>query len=250
MLLEAFGTLFRQAEPPGALIEELIALATASGNEEIQQAFFALGGPPPEFLEQLEAKVKAVGDPSLDTLFENVSGSPEVADFDALFEGLLASMNKILGGVDAEVQRYFEAITPIMQEAEAQVNALNQEVSAPGPESEIGEAKLWFERGIAIKEKLLNSLQIIENIPAKVSEAHNDFLAAETALLEINRRIRDRLGSAGPGFDIAQLASDPELGIAQQGRLSTQASGSCKKLQDAALANGVSADLMCRGIDR
>ena len=68
-LNETVGVIFRQGEPPGELIGEFIALAETSGNEEIQQAFFALGGPPPEFFEEIGAKVKAVGDPSLDALF-------------------------------------------------------------------------------------------------------------------------------------------------------------------------------------
>ena len=71
------------------------------------------------------------------------------------------------------------------------------------------------------------------------------YYSASTARLEINRRIRDELGSAGPGFDKAQLASDPELGVAPQGRLTAQSSGSCEKLERTARANGVGADLRC-----
>ena len=105
MVIGTFGVIFEQGEPPGELIGELIALAEASGNKEIQQAFFALGGSPTEFFEEIGAKVKAVGDPSLDSLFETVSGSAGAEGFDALFEGLFAAMNSTLGGVDTEVQR-------------------------------------------------------------------------------------------------------------------------------------------------
>ena len=154
-------------------------------------------------------------------------------------------MNKTLGGVDAEVQSYFDAVTPIFAEADTLVNALNKEIPAPGPESDVGDAKLWFDRSIAIHEQLLISLQGIQDVPAIVEVDHNDYVAAATALLEINRRIRDELGSAGPGFDIAQLASDPELGVAPQGRLTAQSSGSCEKLERTARANGVSADPRC-----
>ena len=110
LVIETVGTIFQQGEPPGELIGELLALPESSGNEEIQQAFFALGGPPSEgppseFLEEIGAKVKAVGDPSLDTLFEEVSRSPEGEGFDAFLDELLAAMNRTLGGDDTEAQR-------------------------------------------------------------------------------------------------------------------------------------------------
>ena len=67
VVLELVGAALHQGgEPPHELQEEFEELAAASGNEEIQGAFFALGGPPPEFFEELGAKVKAVGDPSLE----------------------------------------------------------------------------------------------------------------------------------------------------------------------------------------
>ena len=246
VVLELVGAALHQGgEPPHELQEEFEELAAASGNEEIQGAFFALGGPPPEFFEELGAKVKAVGDPSLETLFEEIARATGPDAIDAFIGGLLATLNKTLGGVDAEVQSYFDAVTPIFAEADTLVNALNKEIPAPGPESDVGDAKLWFDRSIAIHEQLLISLQGIQDVPAIVEVDHNDYVAAATALLEINRRIRDELGSAGPGFDIAQLASDPELGVAPQGRLTAQSSGSCEKLERTARANGVSADPRC-----
>ena len=105
MLIEPVWVNFLQGEPPGELIGELIALAETSGNKEVQQAFFALGGSPAQFFEEIGAKVKAVGDPSLDTLFEKVSRSSGAEGFDAFFEGLFAEMNRTLGRVETEVQR-------------------------------------------------------------------------------------------------------------------------------------------------
>ena len=103
-LIETFWIAFLRAEPPNELIDEFLVRAETSGNTEVQQALFALGGPPSEFFEEIGAKLKAVGDPSLDALAERVSGSAGGQGFDALFEGLFAEMGKTLAGVDA-VQR-------------------------------------------------------------------------------------------------------------------------------------------------
>ena len=233
--------------PPDELQEEFEELAKALGLQEVQQAFFGLGGPPPEFFEEIGAKVKAVGDPSLEALVEELASATGGDAIDAFIDGLLAAMNRTLGGVDAEVQSYFDAVAPIFAESDALLKALNNEGPGIGPESDVGEAKQWFDRIIAIQEQGLNRLQGIQDIPEGVREAHDEYIATGTALLELNRRISDELGRAGPDFDIAQLASDPELGIAPQGRLSDQSTAACNQLERIARSNGVTADLRCGG---
>ena len=53
-----------QGEPSDELFGEFIALVEASGNVEVQEAFQNLGGPPPELLEEVGAKLQALGDPN------------------------------------------------------------------------------------------------------------------------------------------------------------------------------------------
>ena len=83
-----------------------------------------------------------------------------------------------------------------------------------------------------------------------MKEAHNDYLAAESEFLALNRRIRDRLADAGSDFNMADLGLDPELGIAPQNRLGDLAEDACEKLERIARENAVSADLGCADIYR
>ena len=123
--VEGVGPALEAGEPPEELFGELRALVRASGNPELQRAFSAIIGPPPELLEEVGAKLKAVGDPSVEALFEEASRSPGEEAFDALFGGLSAALNRTLGGVDTEVQRYFETATPIFEETRGQLTTLD-----------------------------------------------------------------------------------------------------------------------------
>ena len=154
------------------------------------------------------------------------------------------------GGLDADVQvqRYFDTVNPMFKEATAAREVVDKEIPAPGAESEVGDAKRWFDRVIEIQEKLVGSLVGVGDPAVKLKEAHNNYLAAESEVLALNRRIRDRLADAGSDFDIAQLASDTELGIAQQRRLGDFAEGACKELERGARESGVSVDLGCATI--
>ena len=133
----------------------------------------------------------------------------------------------------------------MFKEANAAIEAVRKEIPAPGAESEVGDAKRWFDRVIEIEEKRVGALGGIGDPAVKLKEAHDNYLAAESEVLALNRRIRDRLADAGSDFDIALLAVDPELGIAQQSRLADLAEGACKKLERGARENGVTVDLGC-----
>ena len=151
------------------------------------------------------------------------------------------------GGPDADVQvqRYIDTVNPMFKEANAAVEALNNEIPPPGTESEVGDAKRWFDRVIEIQEKLVGDLGGVGDTAVKLERAHNDYLAAESELLALNRRIRDRLADAGPDFDMAQFASDPELGTAPQSRLGDLAERACEELERGARKSGVNVDLDC-----
>ena len=101
LLLEFVGTTLVIVEPPTELFVQFSALVLASGNVDIQEAFGQLGGPtpeglPPELFEEIGAKLQALGDPNLETLFEAVSKSPGAETFDAFFEGLLDGLRETL----------------------------------------------------------------------------------------------------------------------------------------------------------
>ena len=83
-------------EPPGELFGEFSALVLASGNVEIQEAFGRLGGPSPELLEEIGAKLQALGDPNLEALFEAASESSSGEGFHAFFEGLYDGLRETL----------------------------------------------------------------------------------------------------------------------------------------------------------
>ena len=108
----ALGGFFEHAleegEPSEEVVFEFFPLLQAPGNEEVAQAFFALGGgPPEEFFEDIGEKIGAIGDPTLDALFEAAQGSPGPRAFEALFEGLAAVLRE---AIPPEVQQAAEAL--------------------------------------------------------------------------------------------------------------------------------------------
>ena len=60
------------AEVPGRLFEEFAALAIASENEEVEGKVQELAALPPAFVESFEAKVRAIGDPTLNSQLEDL----------------------------------------------------------------------------------------------------------------------------------------------------------------------------------
>ena len=151
---------------------------------------------------------------------------------------------------DVQVQRYIDTVTPIFEEAKAANEALDKEIPAPSAVSELGDAKRWFDRVIEDQDQLIGALGGVGDPGAELKEAHNDYLAAESEFLALNRRIRDRLADAGSDFNMADLGLDPELGIAPQNRLGDLAEDACEKLERIARENAVSADLGCADIYR
>ena len=95
VLLAAFVEATQEEGEPSEesqeLFGEFLALAEATGNVEIQQAFLGVGGLTPEFFQDAGAKVKAVGDSDLQALFEALSQSPGDEEFEAFFDGLRAA---------------------------------------------------------------------------------------------------------------------------------------------------------------
>jgi len=62
----------KNAEVPGRLFEEFAALAMASENEALKEKVQELAALPPAFVESFEAKVRAIGDPILNSQLEDL----------------------------------------------------------------------------------------------------------------------------------------------------------------------------------
>ena len=144
---------------------------------------------------------------------------------------------------DTQVQRYVDSLTSIQVETKAANEAID--IPAPGAESDVGDATLWFEQTVEINERFMDALRGLGDPPPAIMEAHSEYLAAQSQLLALNRRIRDHLRAAGPDFDIAALANDPELGIAAQAELAEPAEDTCEDMKRAIGAAGVEVEWDC-----
>ena len=133
----------------------------------------------------------------------------------------------------------------MFKEANAGFDSNDEAITPPGAETEAGEAKRWFDGSIGIQEKLVSALGGVGDPPVGLKEAHDDYLAAQSELLALNRRVRDRLADAGSDFKMADLTNDPELGVAPQRRLGDLADGACKELERVANKSDVNVDLSC-----
>ena len=149
---------------------------------------------------------------------------------------------------DAEVARYIDSVSPAFEQARAAREALDEDLSPPGAESDLTDAKRWFDRAIEIELELVGSLRVVADQPAKLRQAHDNYIVASTELLVLDRFVRDRLADAGPDFDMAELANDRFLGLVQQNRLEERAKEACKKLETRVGEAGAKADLGCESI--
>ena len=146
------------------------------------------------------------------------------------------------------VSRFRDTSTPLIRwfkEANAAFDANDKEIPPPSAESEAGDAKRWFDRSIGIQEKLVSALGGVGDPPVELKEAHNNYFTAVSELLALNRRMSDRLADAGSDFNMAQLANDPELGTAPQGRLWDLQDKACGELTLIARESVVGARLGC-----
>ena len=69
---EFVQAILEAAELPTELFDEFARLALASANKEIYDKALELSAPPPGFIESFEAKVRAIGDPSLNAQLEGL----------------------------------------------------------------------------------------------------------------------------------------------------------------------------------
>ena len=94
-LPEFFEAVTEGRQPPRQLLAEFVALAEASGNTRIEEAFNRLGEPSPEVIEEVRLKLKAIGAPSLEALFEAAHQSTG-REFGAFSRAMLAVLRETL----------------------------------------------------------------------------------------------------------------------------------------------------------
>jgi hypothetical protein len=94
-LAEFFEAVTEGKQPSRQLLAEFAVLAEASGNAPIEEAFNRLGRPSPELIEEVRLKLKTIGDPSLEALFEAAYQSTG-REFEAFSQAMLAVLRETL----------------------------------------------------------------------------------------------------------------------------------------------------------
>ena len=149
-----------------------------------------------------------------------------------------------------ELKRYLDAVGPAFQKARLDQQAVDRELPAPGPSSQINDIAAWFERVRDQKQRLLDALKDVDP-PGGLTSIHDEFVQATSGWVVLGDRVVDLLADAGPEFNVARdLASHPELGITPVNRLSERANASCTSIERLAADNGIDVDLGCDVISK
>lgn len=100
-LAEAFSqvleTMLKEGEPSDELSETFYGLVESSGNADVQQAVHELWGSQFEVYRQLRTKVQAIGDPTLDALYEAARQSQSEEGYESFWHGLQTELRESLG---------------------------------------------------------------------------------------------------------------------------------------------------------
>jgi len=142
------------------------------------------------------------------------------------------------------IQIYVEAVKPSFDEARLARAALLAEIAPPGADSDAPGALIWFTRLAEYEQRKINDLGVVEP-PAELRQLHDDHLAAASGYQDVVNRIVELLRNADPDFNLDDLASHPELGIAPANSLSGLAKDACIQLERAVEDKGAQADFGC-----
>ena len=94
-LVESFEAGRGRGNPPWQLFREFQALVETSGDAQIEEAVNRLGEPSPEVIEDVRVKLKTIGDPSLEALFE-ASYESLGEEFGAFLQAMSAALSETL----------------------------------------------------------------------------------------------------------------------------------------------------------
>lgn len=93
---DILGVLIREQQEEEDLSQALTAQVEASTNPGVKEAFQRLSEPPPEFLQQIESELAAIGDASLEAGFREAYFSAE-GDPSAFYGQLVDELRKTVG---------------------------------------------------------------------------------------------------------------------------------------------------------
>ncbi len=98
---EAFAQILeaavKEGEPSDELSETFYGLVESSGNADVQQAVRETWGSQSQLYTQLHTKIQAIGDPSLDALYEAARKSRNEEGYESFWHGLLTELRESLG---------------------------------------------------------------------------------------------------------------------------------------------------------
>lgn len=151
------------------------------------------------------------------------------------------------GGADEDpaTGAYADQVALALQAYGEARDSLSSEIPAPGEDSDVTDARQFFERTVSIQSDLLSAFAAIADPPSGVHEAHSDLVTTTQEFLVLNERILEQLANAGPDFAMASLATDPVLGTANQNLVGEAAVTACKEIQRAMKRNGADRKLPC-----
>ena len=84
----------------------------------------------------------------------------------------------------------------------------------------------------------------VDDPPADLKEAHRDYVAVVSELLELNRKVRDQLANGESDFN-SDIALDPELGLKPQDTLWGREAKACGNLKFLSRKTVPNADFKC-----
>ena len=144
-----------------------------------------------------------------------------------------------------ELQRYLDAVGPAFQQARVDSQAIDRELTAPGPQSQPRDVAVWFARVRDAKQRMIDAVKEVDP-PGGLSSIHDEFVLATSEWVALADRVVELLAEAGPEFNVGtDLANHPELGVAPTNRLSNSANASCTRIEGLAADNGIDVDLGC-----
>ncbi len=145
-----------------------------------------------------------------------------------------------------QVQAYIDTVSPMFEVAKADARAVDGSFSRPDDDGSGENPTPWINGMIEWQETLLGALSgVDDDLPVELKQAHDDYVAVMSELLELNRRVRDRLAEGGSDFSSPDLALDPELGLHPQDMVWQRESKACGNLEYVARKTVLGTDLEC-----
>ena len=145
------------------------------------------------------------------------------------------------GGEELTLEEYFRRIQALSDEVDERfdplVEALNQEFDSEAEQIEA--TRVFFNADMPILRDFEDGLDDLDP-PAEVEGAHQEFVAANTELVDTLQDVTDRMADVASTSELQELLDAPELEAA-----TTRFDNACFSLEDIADANGIAFDLEC-----